>query len=121
MNDALNEAVRAATTEICQTVLGKHVTSGPATVAKAESRHYETSVVISFVGSISGAFALRCSMKVGAAIASQMLGTQIAEASDDMKDAVGEFFNMIVGAAKTRVIKDVEWERVPQDKVAADG
>ncbi len=102
MNDALNDAIRGALEEVAQTVLGKQSQPVAAVEARGDARQHETSVVISFVGTISGAFALRCTKKVGAAIASQMLGTEIAEGSDDMKDAIGEFFNMVVGVTKTR-------------------
>jgi CheY-specific phosphatase CheX len=102
MNDALNEAMCGAIEEVSQTVLGKQVQASPAVETRGDDRRYETSVLISFVGDVSGAFALRCTKKLGAAIASQMLGTEVAEGSDDMKDAIGEYFNMVVGAAKTR-------------------
>lgn len=108
MNDALNQAVSAAAVEMFQSVLDKTPEASPATEVSLNARTYEASVVISFVGTISGAFALRCSLKMAAGIASQMLGTAVAEGSDDMKDAIGEFFNMIVGAAKTRYASDGE-------------
>lgn len=102
MNDALNQAVRGAMLEMFQSVLGKTAQGDAPVEAPPNERRYETSVVIGFVGGISGAFALRCSKKAAAHIASQMLGTDVAEGSDDMKDAIGEFFNMVVGATKTR-------------------
>jgi CheY-specific phosphatase CheX len=102
MNDALNLAVRDATLDMFQSVLGKTAQGAAPVESAANARTYETAVVISFMGGISGAFALRCSKKLAANIASQMLGTDIAEGSDDMRDAIGEFFNMVVGAAKTR-------------------
>jgi CheY-specific phosphatase CheX len=101
-NGPLNQAVREATLEMFESVLAKTAEGGAPQSTAAASRSYETSVVISFVGSVSGAFALRCSRKMAAKVASQMLGTDVAEGSDDMKDAIGEFFNMIVGAAKTK-------------------
>jgi CheY-specific phosphatase CheX len=102
MNDALNKAVSEAMVELLQSILDGKAESSPAVEAKANSRAYETSVVISFVGSVSGAFALRCSAKLASLVGSRMLGSDVAEGSDEMKDAIGEFLNMVVGAAKAR-------------------
>jgi CheY-specific phosphatase CheX len=102
MNDTLNQAIRDATLEMFQSILGKTAQAAVPMEVQVDARNHETSVVISFVGSLSGAFALRCSRKFAARIASQMLGSEVAEGSDDMKDAIGEFLNMVVGATKTR-------------------
>ena len=112
MSRALIEAVRDAAVRTFRDALGREVTPLPPQPSPAESSVFQTSVIISFVGAISGAFALRCSRKTGAAIAAQMLGTEVPETSDDMKDAVGEFLNMVVGDAKTRFSTDGEAFRI---------
>ena len=100
MSRALVEALRAAAVQTCRDVL----TLEPAVREKDELRSgdREVTVVISFVGGVSGAFVLRCSRGMGAAIAGRMLGTPVPETSDEMKDALGEFLNMVVGDTKTR-------------------
>lgn len=102
VNDALNTAVAEAMVEMLQSILDGSAESSPAVEAKPNSRPYETSVVISFVGTVSGAFALRCSAAFACLVASRMLGSEVAAGSEEMKDAIGEFFNMVVGAAKAR-------------------
>ncbi len=102
MDDALNQAVRIATEEVFETFLGWKITSAAPVESTINGTAAETSVIISFVGNLSGAFTLKCSTKLATEIASQMLGTDIEASSDDMKDAVAEMLNMIAGAAKTK-------------------
>jgi len=103
VNHALNAAVQSAAEELFGSVVGVSASFQPPVEMREDRKsQHETTVVISFVGTISGAFALRCSTRAASRIATQMLGTPVAEGSDDMKDAVGEFFNMLVGTAKTK-------------------
>ena len=69
MNDDLLNAVRGAVGEIFQSVVGSEVRFSPPVELELNTRRYETSVVISFVGGLSGAFALRCSGATAARIA----------------------------------------------------
>ena len=101
MNNGLNQAVIKATGEIFKSVLDWSVQSSTPVEKPINASHQEVSVIISFVGTISGAITLKCSGKLATEIASQMLGMDVEEGSDDMKDAIGEMLNMVVGSAKT--------------------
>ena len=101
MNQQLNDSIIAATKEMFQTMLGWAVESKPPVQRKLNASVAEASAIISFVGNPSGAFALKCSRSFATRIASAMLGMEVSVDSNDMKDAVGEFLNMIVGRAKT--------------------
>ena len=94
--------------EMIMAATGKSITNGPPTVAKINGTPAETSVVISLIGGVQGAVTLRCSLELAADLASSMLGTQIAPGSDDMKDAIGELLNMVIGAANTLYAKGRE-------------
>ena len=100
MDDILVALVIEAATDVFQRVGGVNMepvdTDGPVAVDGLE-----VSTIINFVGSITGAYALRCSRKLAGQIASAMLGTTIDEDSEATLDALGELFNMIVGVAKT--------------------
>ena len=100
MNQKLNESLTRATEDIFENALGWSVKSSPPKERPINESWAETSVIISFVGSISGALTLKCSKKLASHIATDMLGTKIEEGSDDMKDAVGELLNMIIGSTK---------------------
>jgi len=102
MNQRLNQSVIAATTEMFSSMLGWDVESQPPVEQAINEPAAEVSALISFVGNPSGVMALKCSLGFATRIASQMLGMDIAADSDDMKDAVGEFLNMIIGRAKTQ-------------------
>lgn len=100
MDNTLNRSVIKAAGEIFSNYLGWDI-KGRIPVERPINESYkEVSVIISFVGSISGAITMKCSKKLATEIASGMLGTEVEKDSDDMKDAVGELLNMIIGAAK---------------------
>ncbi len=102
MDTTLNQAVIKATEDIFDSMLGWDV-KGKAPVEKPiNASSAETSVIISIVGNVSGAITLKCTKKLAGEIASGMLGMDVDEDSDDLKDAIGELLNMIVGTAKTR-------------------
>ena len=101
MDTTLNQAVTKATEEIFDSMLGWSV-KGKAPVEKPINvPSAETSVIISIVGNVSGAITFKCAKKLAGEIASGMLGMDVDEDSDDLKDAVGELLNMVVGSAKT--------------------
>lgn len=101
MNNQLNEAVVKGTAEIFDGMLGLQTVAGEIEKMPIESNGAGTSTIISFMGEISGAFVLRCAKPVAAAIAGEMLGMEVDEDSEDMKDSIGELLNMIVGSAKS--------------------
>lgn len=101
MDPRLNESVIKATKETFKSLTGDIVQNGTPEKQKISNSPGETSVVISIVGDVTGAITLRCSKTFAASVASKMLGIEIDPDSEDMKDAVGEVLNMIVGATKT--------------------
>ena len=108
MNAAINEAIIKATKETFKAVIGCGIQNSPPVEQKINGQQVDTSVIISFVGSVSGAFTMRCSKELGASLASSMLGMDIDADSDDMKDAVGELFNMIVGSCKSHYVSSTD-------------
>lgn len=101
MNQKLNESVVSGTAEIFDGMLGLQTTPGEIKTVPVDSGGVETSTIISFMGDVSGAFVLRCSKQVASTIAGEMLGMEVGEDSDEMKDSIGEVLNMIVGSAKS--------------------
>ena len=101
MDERLNNSMILATKETLSSVLGVDTVCSSPVEEVINTSGGETSVVIGFVGGISGAFTLKCSRELCVQIASDMLGEPVPLDSEDAKDAVGELFNMIVGTAKT--------------------
>ncbi len=106
MDASLNRSLLKATEDIFESVIGESVKCKLPVERALDHSISETSVIISFVGSISGAVTLKCSSSFAAKMASQMLGMEVAEGSEEMKDAVGEMLNMIVGSAKAYYSSD---------------
>ena len=101
MDESLNQSLIKATEGIFEDMLGLSLKSSPPVEIALTDSKGETSVIISIVGAVSGAVTLKCSKKFGTKLASQMLGVEIDEGSEEMKDAVAELLNMIIGSAKS--------------------
>ena len=61
----------------------------------------EICTIISFVGEVSGALMFKCSKKTAVVIASRMFDEPVKPDSDELKDAMGELLNIIIGSAKS--------------------
>lgn len=107
MTAALGKSIVAAVRETITAIDAGPITAeGGMTEAGAGTFDADTCVVISVVGEVDGAFALRCSQTLAAQLAGSMLGIDVEPGSDDMKDAIGELFNMIVGTMKRYLSTD---------------
>lgn len=60
---------------------------------------------IGIVGDITGSVSVRFSRKMACRVASIMMGTEIFEINNVVKDAIGEIANMITGGAKGVLIQ----------------
>ena len=76
-------------------ILHESMQSEPAT-------HFRDSVsaMVGLAGSYSGIVSLHASQKLALAFTSGMLGMEVAEVDDDVRDALGEISNMIAGSVK---------------------
>ena len=74
MNTKLNNAVIKATKETFKAVIGCPVQNSPPVEQPISGQQIETSIIISFIGSVSGAFTMRFSKELGGTLASKMLG-----------------------------------------------
>ncbi len=94
----MNKAVIFATEEIFNKMFNINVKNNIPLEKKIDESKYDVNIIITLVGELNGAFTLKCSMKLACDIASKMLEIKIEKDSEDMRDAVGEFMNIIVGA-----------------------
>ena len=101
MDKNLVRAVALSTQTVFQDLIGWEMKVDGITTNKTPTKgDAELSAIISFNGTMSGAFILHCSEPLSAAIASQVLGSECEVGSADTKDAIGELLNMIVGGVK---------------------
>jgi chemotaxis protein CheX len=66
------------------------------------------SAIIGFAGNLSGVLSLHFSRSSASKIASALLGMEIAEGDEMIRDAMGEMANMVAGGFKNRVSGNVE-------------
>lgn len=76
------------------------------TVSKEAKTSSEISGVIGLSGSAKGSAVISFSRPVALAVASAMFMEELTEINDDVKDAIGEFANIVVGNARNKLVDD---------------
>lgn len=108
MDAKISTAVTSAINELFKNFLESDIRPYNKHTDSTIADNFDVSIVIGFGGELSGTFILQCPKRMCVEIANKMLGAEIEENSDEMKDAAAEFMNMIVGRAKTFYNKDEE-------------
>jgi chemotaxis protein CheX len=100
----LTDAMRASAMEVFGTMLGIEIEpSVPAPGAAVESEEDGVVSLLGLTGDWTGSGGLCCSAECACWIASQMLFSEYGEVNDEVRDAVGEITNMIVGNFKNNI------------------
>src|ERR1039457_1315705 len=97
----LDEDVR----EIFSSMIGVDVAQSQITVMETKFKDSITAMV-GFAGSYNGTISINAQQKVAIAIVSHMLGMEITECDDEVRDAIGEIANMIGGSFKHHFVND---------------
>jgi chemotaxis protein CheX len=100
----LTEAMRASALEVFGTMLGIEIEPcEPAPGLAVESEEHGVVSLLGLTGEWTGSGGLCCSAACACWIASQMLFSEYPEVNDEVRDAVGEITNMIVGNFKNSI------------------
>jgi chemotaxis protein CheX len=100
----LADAMRAAALEVFGTMLGIEVEpSEPAPDVAVEAQDHGVVSLLGLTGEWTGSGGLCCTAECACWIASQMLFSEYPEVNDEVRDAVGEITNMIVGNFKNSI------------------
>jgi chemotaxis protein CheX len=91
--------------EIFSTMVGVVVSPSQTTVMVTKFKDC-VSAMVGFAGSFSGMVSINTPQKLAMTFASQMLGMDIAEFDDDVRDALGEIANMIGGSFKHHFVRN---------------
>ena len=91
--------------EIFSTMIGAEVSPSHLTATETKFRDCVTAMV-GFAGSYNGMISISTPQKLAIDLASQMLGMEITECDDDVRDALGEISNMIGGSFKHHFVKN---------------
>ncbi len=91
--------------EIFSTMIGANISLAKAAITETTFKDYVTAMV-GFSGSYNGMISINTSQKLAMTFASLMLGMEVAEFDDDVRDALGEIANMTAGSFKHHFEKD---------------
>ncbi|MBE0585798.1 MAG: chemotaxis protein CheX [Desulfofustis sp.] len=96
------KALQGGTLEIFETMVMMPILPGPVTEgADGALINARVTGMIGFGGSIKGMIAVSATADMAKAVTGSLLGMEIAELEDDVKDAFGEIANMIAGTLKS--------------------
>ncbi len=112
IGDRLNQAVIDGARDMFQLILGEAIKVEEIKKGRTEICHFDINIIIGFAGNESGVFILQFPRKLSIEAANKMLGTDVKEDSEEMRDAVAEFMNMIVGKTKSMYSADEETFKV---------
>jgi len=90
----------SATLNVLETMAFTKAEAGKPYLKKDQIASGDVSGVIGLTGEVSGTFSVSYTEKSILAIVSNMLGEEIREINEEIKDAVGEITNMIAGQAR---------------------
>ena len=102
--------------EIFATMVG--VEMAPAQVATTVTKFKDcVTAMVGFAGSYNGMISINTPQKLALDFASLMLGMEITECDDDVRDALGEITNMVAGSFKHHFEKDGHEVRISTPSV----
>lgn len=100
MNLDLQQQIIDSTQSVFDTMLMMPLTPGITLTEKVYNFKDSISGMLGFAGDIQGMLTIHCPQDVAFAITSTLLGIDVDEVDDDVKDTVGEMANMILGGIK---------------------
>lgn len=95
-----------ATQEVFASMVFIDIATEASTDGAPEAVAPELSSLIGLAGDIKGFLGVHCPAPVALAITSSMLGMEVTELNEDVKDAIGEIANMIAGGLKVSLAND---------------
>lgn len=96
----LEKYIVAATMEVFETMVFMDIQAGEMQTGKDVVFASEISSCIGLAGDVRGLVGVHCPGAVAMGITAAMLGMEIDELNEDVKDAVGEIVNMVAGGIK---------------------
>jgi chemotaxis protein CheX len=112
----LIELMDADVRDIFTTMVGAEVSQSRTTVTETKFKD-SVSAMVGFAGSYTGMISINAPQKLAMSFASQMLGMEVTEFDDDVRDALGEIANMIGGSFKHHFVKDGHEVRISTPSV----
>ncbi len=96
----LQKQIIDSTQAVFDTMLMMPITPGISLSEKVYSFTSSISGMLGFAGEVQGMLTIHCPQEIGFAITSTLLGVDVDEVDEDVKDTIGEMANMILGGIK---------------------
>ncbi len=103
ISDSIVEDIISCTNEVFETMIPMDIKCNGSYYRKENMISSDVTSLVSFTGEHSGIVAFFGSKDIAIKITSEMLGMEITEIDQDVKDAMGELSNMIGGTLKNKV------------------
>lgn len=100
MNIDLQQQIIDSTQLLFDTMLMIPLESGVALTEKVYTFQNSISAMLGFAGEAQGMLTIHCPEQIAFAITSALLGIEVNEVNDDVKDTIGEMANMVLGGIK---------------------
>lgn len=111
MVNNLEQYIIDSTVEVFESMVFVEITPGKGQTKTDLSFDTGLTSIIGLAGDIRGMITFHCSAEAAKGITGAMLGMEVAELDDDVKDAMGEIANMVAGGVKVSMAeigKDIE-------------
>jgi len=96
----LQQQIIDSTQSIFDTMLMMPLTPGIALPEKIYNFQKSISGMLGFAGEVQGMLTIHCPQEVAFAITSALLGVDVEEVDEEVKDTIGELANMVLGGIK---------------------
>ena len=103
---SLEKYITEATLEVFATMIFIEITPGPPMNGQDDAIDSNLTSMIGLAGDLQGVLSVHCPVKAAKGITGAMLGMDVGEIDEDVKDAIGEIANMVAGGLKTSLLSE---------------
>ena len=103
---SIDRYITEATLEVFATMICIDITPGTPMTGKDDAVDANLTSFIGLAGDLKGMLAVHCSADAARGITGAMLGMEVKDLDEDVKDAIGEIANMVAGGLKVALAAD---------------
>jgi len=103
---SLEKYITEATLEVFATMIFIEIIPGVPMRGKDDAIDSNLTSMIGLAGDFKGILSVHCPERAAKGITGAMLGMDVEEMDDDVKDAIGEIANMVAGSLKTALASE---------------